>query len=167
MRTSARPTPHKAKTGKKNPRTASRTARRNLKKRKKLKRRKRQRRRKKPRRIPPPKRHRPSRRQPHLPRPRKNPANPPSPVPRKNKALRTARIIERLAASYPEARCALDFSNPLQLLVATILSAQSTDRIVNTVTPALFRKYKTAEQFAASDTAELEKLIHSSGFFRN
>jgi endonuclease III len=88
-------------------------------------------------------------------------------VPRKNKALRTARILERLEGAYPEARCALNFSNPLQLLVATILSAQSTDKMVNAITPALFRKYKTAEQFATSDTAELQELIHSSGFFRN
>jgi endonuclease-3 len=61
----------------------------------------------------------------------------------------------------------LDFTNPLQLLIATILSAQSTDRTVNLVTPALFRKYKTAKQFAEADTAELEKMIHSTGFFRN
>jgi endonuclease III len=88
-------------------------------------------------------------------------------VPRKSSALRVARIIERLEAAYPDARCALDFANPLQLLVATILSAQSTDKMVNTITPALFRKYKTAQQFAASDTAELENMIHSSGFFRN
>jgi endonuclease-3 len=88
-------------------------------------------------------------------------------VARKNKAVRTAEIVERLEVAYPEARCALNFSNPLQLLVATILSAQSTDKMVNTITPALFRKYKTAEQFANSDTAKLEEMIHSSGFFRN
>src|SRR5262245_61572279 len=81
--------------------------------------------------------------------------------------LRLTRIIERLEAAYPDAKCALDHSNPLQLLVATILSAQSTDKMVNTITPALFRKYKTAEQFANADTAELEGMIHSSGFFRN
>jgi endonuclease-3 len=72
-----------------------------------------------------------------------------------------------LEAAYPDAKCALHFSNPLQLLVATILSAQSTDKMVNTLTPALFRKYKTARQFADADTAELEAMIHSSGFFRN
>lgn len=55
----------------------------------------------------------------------------------------------------------------MQLLIATILSAQSTDKTINTITPALFKKYKTAEQFAKADTAELEQMIHSSGFFRN
>ena len=78
-----------------------------------------------------------------------------------------ARIIERLEAAYPDAKCALDHENPLQLLAATILSAQSTDKMVNTITPALFRKYKTAAEFAKADTAELESMIHSSGFFRN
>ena len=78
-----------------------------------------------------------------------------------------ARIIERLEAAYPDAKCALDHENPLQLLTATILSAQSTDKMVNTITPALFRKYKTAAEFAKADTAELESMIHSSGFFRN
>src|SRR5205814_378330 len=85
----------------------------------------------------------------------------------KTRFLRAARIIERLEAAYPDAKCALDHANPLQLLVATILSAQSTDKMVNTITPALFRKYRTAEQFSESDTAELESMIHSSGFFRN
>jgi endonuclease III len=61
----------------------------------------------------------------------------------------------------------LDHENPLQLLVATILSAQSTDKMVNTISPALFKKYKTAQEFADADTAELERMIHSTGFFRN
>jgi endonuclease-3 len=86
---------------------------------------------------------------------------------RKGGFQRAERLYGRLAQAYPDARCALNFSNPLQLLVATILSAQSTDRTVNTVTPALFRKYKSAKQLAEADTAELETLIHSSGFFRN
>ncbi len=81
--------------------------------------------------------------------------------------LRAERIVSRLEASYPEAKCALHFANPLQLLIATILSAQSTDKMVNLVTPALFRKYRTAEQFANADQDELEKLVHSTGFFRN
>jgi endonuclease-3 len=81
--------------------------------------------------------------------------------------LRAARIFSALQAAYPDARCALDHGNPLQLLVATILSAQSTDKMVNTITPALFQKYRTAEQFADADTDELEEMIHSSGFFRN
>ncbi|HEX5000217.1 MAG TPA: endonuclease III [Terriglobia bacterium] len=61
----------------------------------------------------------------------------------------------------------MDFENPLQLLIATILSAQSTDRTVNTVTPALFKRYRTARDFAEADPAELERMIHSTGFFRN
>jgi endonuclease-3 len=73
----------------------------------------------------------------------------------------------RLDAAYPDAKCALDHSNPLQLLVATILSAQSTDKMVNMITPALFKKYKSAQDFANADTAELETMIHSTGFFRN
>src|SRR5438445_13885732 len=106
---------------------------------------------------------------PTSPSPRK-PAKrtaPPNLAPRKTKFLRVARIIERLEAAYPDAKCALDHENPLQLLTATILSAQSTDKMVNTITPALFRKYKTAAEFAKADTAELESMIHSSGFFRN
>jgi endonuclease-3 len=80
---------------------------------------------------------------------------------------RRDQIIETLEATYPEARCALNFRNPLQLLVATILSAQSTDKMVNQVTPALFKKYKTARGFARSEVATLEEMIHSTGFFRN
>ena len=63
--------------------------------------------------------------------------------------------------------CELDFTTPLELVVATILSAQSTDRGVNLVTPALFAKYPTAADYAAADRAELEEMIHSTGFFRN
>ena len=73
----------------------------------------------------------------------------------------------RLAAEYPDAECALIHDNPFQLLVATILSAQTTDERVNTVTPALFRRYPTPEDLAAADPAELEQLIHPTGFFRN
>ena len=68
---------------------------------------------------------------------------------------------------YPDSRCALNYSDPLQLLVATILSAQCTDARVNMVTPALFARFPDAAAFAASDLAELEKLIQSTGFFRN
>lgn len=81
--------------------------------------------------------------------------------------LRIKPIIRLLRKHYPEARTALEFRNPLQILVATILAAQSTDKLVNTVTPALFRKYPTAEAFARADRAELEREIHSTGFFRN
>jgi endonuclease-3 len=88
-------------------------------------------------------------------------------VTRKAGYLRAARIFARLEAAYPDAKCALHFANPLQLLVATILSAQSTDRMVNTVTPALFRKYRNASQFANARTEEIENLIRPTGFFRN
>src|SRR3989442_4614555 len=90
-----------------------------------------------------------------------------SPAPKRTKYLRAAQIYERLEAAYPDAKCALDHQNPLQLLVATILSAQSTDKMVNQITPALFKRCKTARDFAAIDTPELEAMIHSSGFFRN
>jgi endonuclease-3 len=80
---------------------------------------------------------------------------------------RRARRIDRvLAETYPDARCELDFRTPLELVVATILSAQSTDAGVNKVTPALFARYPTAADYAAADRAELEQLIHSTGFFR-
>ncbi len=79
---------------------------------------------------------------------------------------RARRINRELAALYPYAHCELDFTNPLELLVATILSAQSTDKRVNMVTPALFAKYPTAADYAAADRAELESLIASTGFFR-
>jgi endonuclease III len=88
-------------------------------------------------------------------------------VTKKAKFLRAEKIYSRLEAAYPDAKCALDFTNPLQLLIATILSAQSTDRTVNTVTPALFKKYKSAKDFARSKTPELEEMVHSTGFFRN
>lgn len=67
---------------------------------------------------------------------------------------------------YPDAHCELDFTNPLELLVATILSAQSTDKRVNTVTPVVFGRYRTAADYAGAAPEELEKIIHSTGFFR-
>ncbi|WP_149204094.1 endonuclease III [Actinotalea subterranea] len=80
---------------------------------------------------------------------------------------RRARRIDRLLAQrYPDARCELDFRAPLELLVATILSAQTTDVRVNLVTPVLFARYPDAEAYAAADRAELEELIRSTGFFR-
>ena len=79
-----------------------------------------------------------------------------------------ARAINRgLKRLYPDAKCALDHENPLQLLIATILSAQCTDTRVNLVTPGLFRKYPSAQAFAKADLTELEKAIQSTGFFRN
>jgi endonuclease-3 len=71
-----------------------------------------------------------------------------------------------LTEVYPDAHCELDFTNPLQLLVATILSAQCTDKRVNMVTPVLFAKYPTAADYAAADRAEVEAIIVSTGFFR-
>ena len=79
---------------------------------------------------------------------------------------RARRIDKILAETYPDAHCELDFSTPLELSVATILSAQSTDAGVNKVTPALFAKYPMAADYAAADRAELEEMIHSTGFFR-
>jgi endonuclease-3 len=75
--------------------------------------------------------------------------------------------VDALARLYPDARCALDHQTPLQLLVATILSAQCTDARVNLVTPALFARYPDARAFAEADPRELEKAIQSTGFFRN
>jgi endonuclease-3 len=81
--------------------------------------------------------------------------------------VRRARKINRvLAELYPDAHCELNFSTPFELLVATILSAQSTDKLVNKVTPALFAKYPTAADLAAADRAEVEKTIQPTGFFR-
>lgn len=81
--------------------------------------------------------------------------------------VRRARRINRiLAETYPDAHCELDFGNPLELLVATILSAQCTDKRVNMVTPVLFAKYRTAADYAGADRAELEEIIKSTGFFR-
>jgi endonuclease-3 len=78
-----------------------------------------------------------------------------------------ARIIERLSRIYPAPRCALNHRNPLELLVATILSAQCTDERVNRVTPELFRRYPDAAALADVPQAELEAVIRPTGFFRN
>jgi endonuclease-3 len=80
---------------------------------------------------------------------------------------RAGRVLKKLAELYPDAHCALHHDNPLQLLVATILSAQCTDVRVNLVTPALFARYPDARAFAAADPRELQEYIHSTGFFRN
>ena len=79
------------------------------------------------------------------------------------------KIHDRLAKEYPDARCTLDFNNPLELLVATILAAQCTDERVNDVTGVtggLFRKYKSAADYAGADQSELERDIRPTGFFR-
>ena len=89
---------------------------------------------------------------------------------RESEAERRARvrkIIARLEQAYPDPTCALRHKSALELLVATILSAQSTDARVNMVTPTLFAKYKTARDFASADPRVLEQEIHSTGFFRN
>jgi len=80
---------------------------------------------------------------------------------------RVKQLIQVLAEQYPDARTALHFSNPLELLVATVLSAQCTDERVNKVTRDLFKKYKTAEDYARVDPAELEEDIRPTGFYRN
>jgi endonuclease-3 len=83
------------------------------------------------------------------------------------KKKRTLKIIAALQRTYPDAHCELNFSNPLQLLVATILSAQCTDKRVNIVTTKLFKKYRSAKDFADAPLAEIEAAVKSTGFFRN
>jgi endonuclease-3 len=79
---------------------------------------------------------------------------------------RAARIVRRLARAYPDARCALHYETPFQLLVATILSAQCTDAMVNRVTPELFRRWGAPEKLAAADPSEVEALVRPTGFYR-
>jgi endonuclease III len=90
-----------------------------------------------------------------------------APAPTKTQLVRRARKMHRvLAETYPDAHCELDFGTPLELLVATILSAQTTDKLVNTVTPTLFAKYPDAAAYAAADREELEGILKPTGFFR-
>ena len=84
-----------------------------------------------------------------------------------DKKKRAAAVLRRLAKAYPEAKCALEHRTPLELLIATILSAQCTDARVNMVTPHLFAKYKTAADYARSPKGVLEKEIRSTGFFNS
>jgi endonuclease-3 len=79
---------------------------------------------------------------------------------------RARKIYRALVERYPDARCELDFETPLQLLVATVMSAQTTDVRVNLVTPQVFSRYRTAADYAAADRAELETMIQSTGFYR-
>ncbi len=91
-------------------------------------------------------------------------------MPRESKEAKTARlkkIIVGLLKAYPDAHCELNFTNPLELLIATILSAQCTDKRVNLVTAELFKKYRSAAAYAAAPDSELEQAIKSTGFFRN
>ncbi|MSO43535.1 MAG: endonuclease III [Candidatus Planktophila sp.] len=84
-----------------------------------------------------------------------------------NESRKQARAIYRiLTKTYPDIGCELDFENPLQLIIATVLSAQCTDKRVNTVTPALFKKYKNVKAFAGADLHDLENLIFQTGFYR-
>ena len=82
-------------------------------------------------------------------------------------ARRARRINRELAELYPDAHCELDFTNALELSVATILSAQCTDKRVNEVTPKVFTRYRSAADYAGADRTELEELIRSTGFYRN
>jgi endonuclease-3 len=84
-----------------------------------------------------------------------------------HKRRRTHEIIARLKIAYPDARCSLNFTNALELLVATVLSAQCTDDRVNMVTTSLFQKYRTVRDYAEASTGELEEDIRSTGFYRN
>jgi endonuclease-3 len=83
------------------------------------------------------------------------------------KTERTTKIISALQRTYPDAHCELNFSNPLELLVATILSAQCTDKRVNIVTAELFKKYRSARDYAETDISKLENDIRSTGFYKN
>jgi endonuclease-3 len=83
------------------------------------------------------------------------------------KKERTLKIVAALQRTYPAAHCELNFSSPLQLLVATILSAQCTDKRVNIVTAELFKKYRSARDFAEAPLAEIEAMVKTTGFFRN
>jgi len=88
-------------------------------------------------------------------------------MPADSETRKEARAVYRiLSKTYPEIRCELDFKNPLELMVATVLSAQCTDKRVNTITPALFKKYKTAKAYAGADIHKLEELVFQTGFYR-
>ncbi|MBI3180241.1 MAG: endonuclease III, partial [Deltaproteobacteria bacterium] len=82
-------------------------------------------------------------------------------------ARKVPKLLVQLAKSYPNVTCALTHHDPFQLVAATILSAQCTDKRVNMVTPGLFARYPTPQAMAAADPAELEAMIRSTGFFRN
>ncbi|NEQ48621.1 MAG: endonuclease III [Leptolyngbya sp. SIO3F4] len=87
--------------------------------------------------------------------------------PRLTKKRRALLILERLKELYQEAPCSLDYSNPLELLIATMLSAQCTDARVNIVTPALFRRFPSVTDYAEAEVSEIEQYIKSTGFYRN
>src|SRR5919202_847841 len=87
-------------------------------------------------------------------------------MPARSVKSRLRQLLGILRETYPDARCALDFTMPLELLIATILSAQCTDVRVNLVTPALFRRYRTAVDYAAAELEELARDIQATGFYR-
>ncbi len=88
-------------------------------------------------------------------------------MPADKESLKQARAMYRiLTKTYPEIRCELDFQSPLQLIIATVLSAQCTDKRVNSLTPALFKKYKNARAFAEADLLDIEKLVFQAGFYK-
>jgi endonuclease III len=89
------------------------------------------------------------------------------PAPPASERKRAREIVARLRKDYPDARCSLNFTNALELLVATMLSAQCTDERVNAVTPALFQKYRTAADYAGANPEELEQDVKQTGFYRN
>jgi endonuclease-3 len=90
-----------------------------------------------------------------------------APESKEKKAARLKKIMAGLAKAYPDAHCELDHTNPLELLIATILSAQCTDKRVNVVTAELFRKYRTAADYAQAPLSELEQAIKTTGFYHN
>ncbi|HUW79177.1 MAG TPA: endonuclease III [Candidatus Nanopelagicaceae bacterium] len=94
------------------------------------------------------------------------PKKPPGDGPDAGAVARARKINRALADLYPQAHCELDFKSPLELTVATVLSAQCTDKRVNQVTPKLFARYQTAADYASADPDELEEIIRSTGFFR-
>ena len=98
---------------------------------------------------------------------RDRPARRPSRASLRPAARRAPEILARLAEAYPDAKCSLDFRNPFELLVATILSAQCTDKRVNMVTPKLFETYPTPAALAAAKPEDVEELVKTTGFFRN
>ena len=91
----------------------------------------------------------------------------PTKPPRLTKKRRAFLILERLKELYPEAPCSLDYENPLQLLIATMLSAQCTDARVNIVTPTLFKRFPTVTDYAEADVSDIEQYVKSTGFYRN
>jgi endonuclease-3 len=102
--------------------------------------------------------------------PTKTPTKAPARAPSRKLAPareRAPEIYQRLSKAYPDAKCALDHRNPYELLVATILSAQCTDKRVNMVTPALFQKYPDASALAVAEPEQVQEMIKSTGFFRN